>query len=173
MINTVPDTVAVEPTFVAFLSEPTIWLWDMGWFQHRKKFLEEWFRGKKILVRKYLGKKIPTLKKIYLSWLIILEKKSYTVVCRGKRNYITTGLEKKNHYPNQITHTLSHPPKRSNGRLLALTKIRPWPPVQISLKNWMNSIPPTIPFGIVACSFYNNLSQNSCIIYIIKTYLVG
>ena len=43
-------------------------------------------------------------------------KKSYTVVCRRKRNYITTGLGKKNHYPNQITHTPSNPPKKSNGR---------------------------------------------------------
>ena len=49
---------------------------------------------------------------------------------------------------------------------LAFTKIHvhPWPLVlffQISLKN--NELkPPTIPFGIVACTFSNNLSQNRC-----------
>ena len=49
---------------------------------------------------------------------------------------------------------------------LAFTNIHvyPWPLVlffQISLKN--NELkPPTIPFGIVACTFSNNLSQNRC-----------
>ena len=54
---------------------------------------------------------------------------------------------------------------------LALTNIRPWPLVpfsQISLKN-MNSVLPTIPFGIVACTFSDNLSRNS---YIMKTKMV-
>ena len=32
------------------------------------------YRGKKILPRKYLGKKISYTEKKYLSWLIILEK---------------------------------------------------------------------------------------------------
>ena len=27
----------------------------------------------------------------------------------------------------------------------------------------MNSKPPTIPFGIIACTFADNLSRNSCI----------
>ena len=29
----------------------------------------------------------------------------------------------------------------------------------------VNSKPPTVPFRIVACSFSDNLSQNSCILY--------
>ena len=47
---------------------------------------------------------------------------------------------------------------------LAFTNIHvhPWPPVpffQVSLKN--NELkPPTIPFGIVACTFSDNLSRN-------------
>ena len=49
---------------------------------------------------------------------------------------------------------------------LAFTNIhvRPWPLVpffQISLKN--NELkPPTIPFGIVPCTFSDNLSRKSC-----------
>ena len=40
---------------------------------------------------------------------------------------------------------------------LALANIRPWP--------LSNSKPPTtIPFGIVACTFSDNLSRNSCIL---------
>ena len=49
---------------------------------------------------------------------------------------------------------------------LALENICPWPPVpffQISSKNRVHSKPPTIPFGIVACTFSDNLSRNSCI----------
>ena len=34
---------------------------------------------------------------------------------------------------------------------------------QISLKNSELKLPPTIPFGIVECTFSNNLSRNSCI----------
>ena len=67
MIKTVPDTVAVEPTFVAFLSEPTIWLWIWVISASKKNLLKDDFEGKKILERKYQGKK-------YLSWLKILEK---------------------------------------------------------------------------------------------------
>ena len=58
MINTVPDTVAAEPTFVAFLSEPTIWLWiwvisaskKISWrmISKEKKFLKGNTRGKNI-----------------------------------------------------------------------------------------------------------------------------
>ena len=44
------------------------------------------------------------------------------------------------------------------------THVCPWPLVlffQISLKN--NELkPPTIPFGIVACTFSDNLSRNRC-----------
>ena len=48
---------------------------------------------------------------------------------------------------------------------LALANIRPWPLLsffQISLKNREHKKPPTIPFGIVACTFSDNLSRNSC-----------
>ena len=48
---------------------------------------------------------------------------------------------------------------------LALANICPWPPVpffQVSLRT-VHSKPPTIPFEIVACTFSDNLSPNSCI----------
>ena len=47
----------------------------------------------------------------------------------------------------------------------AFENICPWPPVsffQISSKNRVHSKPRTIPFGIVACTFSDNLSRNSC-----------
>ena len=49
---------------------------------------------------------------------------------------------------------------------LALTNICPWPLVpffQISLENRADKKPPTVRFGIVACTFSDNLSRNSCI----------
>ena len=51
--------------------------------------------------------------------------------------------------------------------LLAFANIRPWllvPFFEISLKT-VNSKTPAIPFGIVACTFSDNLSWNSCIQY--------
>ena len=45
---------------------------------------------------------------------------------------------------------------------LALANICPWPQVpffQISLKKSENINPPTMPFGIVACTFSDNLSR--------------
>ena len=48
---------------------------------------------------------------------------------------------------------------------VALENICPWPLVpffQISLKNRVHSKPPTTPFGIVACTFSDNLARNSC-----------
>ena len=47
---------------------------------------------------------------------------------------------------------------------LALANISPWalvPFFQISLKNSKKK-PPTTPFGIVACIFFDNVSENSC-----------
>ena len=48
---------------------------------------------------------------------------------------------------------------------LALANIRPWPSVPNFKFLWktVNSKPPTIPFVIVACTFSDNLSRNSCI----------
>ena len=49
---------------------------------------------------------------------------------------------------------------------LEFTNLIPWPLVpffQICLKNRVNSKLPTTPFGIVACTFSDNLSPNSCI----------
>ena len=50
---------------------------------------------------------------------------------------------------------------------LALANVHPWPLVpffQISLKNIVNLKPTTIiPFGIVACTFSENASRNSCL----------
>ena len=60
---------------------------------------------------------------------------------------------------------------------LALTDICPWRLlsfVQISLKT-VKSKPPTIPFGVVACSLSDNLSQHSCIFglvfFVLKSFL--
>ena len=52
---------------------------------------------------------------------------------------------------------------------LALANIRPWPLVPFFWTT-VNSKPPTIPFGFVACTFSDNLSPNSCI-QISNTYL--
>ena len=41
----------------------------------------------------FRGKKYPALKKIYLSWRIILKEISYTIECQGK-NYISRDLGK-------------------------------------------------------------------------------
>ena len=49
----------------------------------------------------------------------------------------------------------------------ALANIRPWPLVpfsQISLGNLSERNAPTLPFGIVACTFSDILSRNSCIL---------
>ena len=78
------------------------------WVISEKKYPADWFRGEKVLARKYLAIKNSYTEKIYLSWSIMLEKKSYTVVCQEK-NSISSGFEKKNSYPNQITHT---PPQK-------------------------------------------------------------
>ena len=48
---------------------------------------------------------------------------------------------------------------------VALENICPWPLVpffQISSKNRVHSKPPTTPFGIVACTFSDNLARKSC-----------
>ena len=48
---------------------------------------------------------------------------------------------------------------------LALTDICPWPlePLFQILWQTVNSKPPAIPFGVVACTLSDNRSQNSCI----------
>ena len=51
------------------------------------------------------------------------------------------------------------------GVLLAPAAIRPWPLMpffQISLKNLSERKTLTIPFGIVTCTFFDNLSRKSC-----------
>ena len=47
---------------------------------------------------------------------------------------------------------------------LALANIQPWPLVSFIqfLRKTVNSKPLTIPFGIVAFTFFDNLSRNSC-----------
>ena len=49
---------------------------------------------KKYSVDCFRGKKYPALKKIYLSWRIILKEISYTIECQVK-NYISRDLGKK------------------------------------------------------------------------------
>lgn len=63
-----------------------------GWFQ-KKNFLQTDFEGKKFLQGNTWRKKFVR-KKIYLSWHIVLGKKSYAVVCQ--ENSITGGLGEKN-----------------------------------------------------------------------------
>ena len=48
---------------------------------------------------------------------------------------------------------------------LTVTNIRAWPVVPLFQIFWraVNSQPPIIPFGVVACTFPDNLSRNSCI----------
>ena len=48
--------------------------------------------------------------------------------------------------------------------LLALTNVCPWPLMPFFQFLWRTgqTKPPTIPFGIVACPFSDNLSRNSC-----------
>ena len=49
--------------------------------------------------------------------------------------------------------------------LLTVAIICPWPPACHNFKflwRTVNSKPPTIPFATVACTFSNNVSQNSC-----------
>ena len=62
----------------------SIWLlmevWPYGWFQ-KKKYPASRFQRKRFLARKFLHWKKN------LSWCIILEKKSYTCVCQGKKFY--------------------------------------------------------------------------------------
>ena len=55
---------------------------------------------------------------------------------------------------------------------LALANICPWPLVPFFQILWRTgqTKPPTIPFGIVACTFSDNLSQNSCIHYCPQPY---
>ena len=51
---------------------------------------------------------------------------------------------------------------------LAIANICPWPRMpffQTSLEN-RAAKPPTIPFGIVPCTFSDDLSQNSCMLHI-------
>ena len=60
-----------------------------------KIYPTDWFRRKIILGRKYLGEKIPTLK-----------KKSFVAYNSGNKSY-TCKCQKKNSYPNQIIHTNS------------------------------------------------------------------
>ena len=69
----------------------------IGYF--RKKYPAHWFRGKKILARKYLAKKILHWKK-YLSWHIMLEKILHYYMS-GKKCF-TRGLGKNILTPNQI-----------------------------------------------------------------------
>ena len=51
----------------------------------RKKISRSLISRKKKPCKKIPGKVIPTMKK-YLSWCIMLEKKSYTIVCQEKKN---------------------------------------------------------------------------------------
>ena len=76
------------------------------WVISEKNMLQTDFEGKKsckVIPRE----KILALKK-YLSWPIMLGKKSYTVVCQ-KKIQTPEVWEERNSYPNQITHT-SQPP---------------------------------------------------------------
>lgn len=87
-----------------------------GGYSFRKKYLVDWFRGKKILTMKYLLRE----KNSYIekkAWLIILGKK-LTLSCMSGEKVISPEVwRKKNSSPNQITHS---PSQKSNGRPLTI-----------------------------------------------------
>ena len=68
------------------------------WVFSEKNNLQTDFEGKKIIARKYLAKKIPTLKK-YLSRRIKLEKNLIAPLYGSKKNSITRGLGAKKFLP--------------------------------------------------------------------------
>ena len=82
------------------------------WVISEKKYPADWFRGEKVLARKYLAIKNSYTEKIYLSWSIMLEKKSYTVVCQEK-NSISSGFEKKKFLPKS-----NHPYPSSKSQMV-------------------------------------------------------
>ena len=87
---------------------PTIWLLRgaKGMGDFRNKYPADWFRGKKSC--KVIPKeKILALKK-YLSWPIMLGKKSYTVVCQEKDSN-SRGLGRKKILP-KPNHPYKPPP---------------------------------------------------------------
>ena len=68
-----------------------------------KNILQSGFEGEN-LTRKYLGEMISYNEKIYISWLILLEK-NLTALYVGRKNSTTRCLEKNISHPNKITHT--------------------------------------------------------------------
>ena len=89
--------------------------WRGVWVISGKKYLADWFWGQKILVRKYLGKK--HWKKIsFMAYNP--EKKSYTVVCWGRRFYHQRFREKNFFFFAQTKSPIPAPPQKSNGQPL-------------------------------------------------------
>lgn len=92
-----------------------------------KKYPADWFRGKNILARKYLGEKISYTFMAYNPGKKILHR---YIVCRGKKIYYQRFGEKKfppkpNYYsprllhsPHQLTHTFPAPtPDKSQMKI--------------------------------------------------------
>ena len=75
-----------------------------------KKYPADWFQGEKNLARKYLGEKIPVLKKISLI-VYNTGKKSLTLLY-VREEILSPEVWGKNSYPNQITHTPPPPPTK-------------------------------------------------------------
>ena len=82
-----------------------------------KKYPADWFQGEKNLARKYLGEKIPALKKISLI-VYNTGKKSLTLLY-VREEILSPEVWGKHSYPNQITHTPPPPPQKSNGQPLS------------------------------------------------------
>ena len=85
----------------------------------RKKYLADWFRGKKFLQWNTCGGGggFPTLKKIIIIRLIILRNKLTPSCMSGKKVISPEVAQKKNSSPNEITHS---PSQKSNGRPLTI-----------------------------------------------------
>ena len=75
-----------------------------------KKYPADWFQGEKNLARKYLGEKIPALKKISLI-VYNTGKKSLTLLY-VREEILSPEVWGKHSYPNQITHTPPPPPTK-------------------------------------------------------------
>ena len=90
----------------------------MGDFR-KKNILQTDFEGKKILQGTTLQKKLPTDSK-----RTVLEKNLTVLLYVRKKNSVTRVFGGKNSYPNQITHTPTHPLPHSLSKVKCSTRLR-------------------------------------------------
>ena len=95
----------------------------MGDFR-KKNILQTDFEGKKILQGTTLQKKLPTDSKKYISKRTVLEKNLTVLLYVRKKISVTRVFGGKNSYPNQITHTPTHPLPPSLSKVKCSTRLR-------------------------------------------------